>query len=752
MTTRSTRFNLQKITEISIALAVLSLLLAYSYARFFVMPYSGFQFNSSSGRVDDLFVENSPPSLQLGDWLVSVDGRSFAEYRGQLGINLLEGLAPGEEVQIQVERTTGPATILWKVPGFNMPEFFGRLINAWVLSYIFWIAGTATLALVRPKDLRWGLLVAFFYINATWLMAGSFSSSGLWFSQYVLRAAIWIGIPIFLQLHANFPRVTKPGSSRWWLGLYAICLIFAGLQLVHGVPNSLYFVAFGISVLGSAAILLYRVLFDKTVRRELSVLLVSFVVAFAPALVLAALSYRSSAPTQIGGLIFSVVIFPGAYFYVVYRRQLGGAELRANRAISFYLFLVVLVTLFLVLAPLFSSQFASLSGAGAIILATGILTALASVFGFARFERFVERHLLRIPQPPDHLLAAFAGRISTSFTNEHLANILQKEVLPTLLIRQSALLNLGSDGNAAKTVYLQGLTPKQLPNRKQQQAILSAAKEKPENVGLASGLDWLQVAIPLLVAQHPVGLWLLGRKDPDDVYSFAEQSLLRSLADQMAIALANIAQAQNLRTLYQIDVERQEDERSHLARELHDDILNELNMLLSQAEQTVEDAPFQAKHKSLNDRIRRLINGLRPPMLNYGLYQAFSQLADELAAKADGVELSLSVAASEVRYDHKVEEHVYRVVQQAAENALEHGKAQYVSISGRLEPGAIEILVEDDGVGFRLDGTDLSYLLETKHFGLASMSERAALIGATLDISSTPRRGTRVGLHWPSSV
>jgi signal transduction histidine kinase len=135
-------------------------------------------------------------------------------------------------------------------------------------------------------------------------------------------------------------------------------------------------------------------------------------------------------------------------------------------------------------------------------------------------------------------------------------------------------------------------------------------------------------------------------------------------------------------------------------------------------------------------------------MLNYGLVHAFSQLADELRAKSSEVEISLSFNSNEESYEKKVQEHIYRVVQQAAENALEHGKAQLISISGTLQPNAIDILVEDDGAGFRLKGNDLAHLLETKHFGLAGMSERAALIGARLQIHSSPRRGTRVSLTW----
>jgi signal transduction histidine kinase len=462
------------------------------------------------------------------------------------------------------------------------------------------------------------------------------------------------------------------------------------------------------------------------------------------------LSLGIGVPIQFAGALISILAFPGAYFYVVYRSQLGGAEFRANRLISFYLFLVVLVTLFLALSPLFSAYFTSLAGAGAIILGTGIVTALLSVFGFSRFQAFVERRFLGIARPTADLLPAFAGRLSTSFTVENLVDILEKEVLPSLLVRQSTLVKVAAGRATRKTIYLQGLKSASLPSAKELQEYLQAGMESKTGSFAIVKDTALRLAVPVRVGKDPVALWLLGRKDPDDHYSYAEQSLLRSLADQMAIALANIAQAQSLRLLYQIDIERQEDERARLALELHDDILNEVNSLLLDAERKLQSEALKEKHHALDDRIRRLIQGLRPPMLNYGLYQAFSDMAAQLEPETKGVTLSLALPASEERYDRKVEEHVYRVVQQAVENALRHGKAEYISINGSLKPGEIQILVEDDGIGFKIESADLAQLLEAKHFGMAGMNERAALIGAKLRITSTPRRGTQVQLHWKS--
>jgi signal transduction histidine kinase len=747
MASTSTSGRLQRIAEVFWPLAVLVLLLVYTYVRFFAVPYAGFQFNSTTGEVVDLFVaDESPSALKIGDKLISVGSQTYQAHHDELGQNLLADVEPGRPIPVVFERNGLERTVSWTPPGFSSAEFLGRLVNTWAVAYVFWIAGTATLLFVRPKDLRWALLLMFFYINAVWLIAGSVSFSAMWGSQYMLRAAIWIAVPIYLQLHANFPRPTKWGASRLWILAYFAAFVIAGLQVFNLIPRATYYLGFAASVLGSAIIMLVRALREHTIRRDLTLLVILFAIAFGPALVLAILSSLVALPTPAAGSIISIVVFPGAYFYVVYRRQLGGAELRANRFVSFYIFIVALVTLLLLVTPLFSSQFTSLSGAGLIVLLSGITIALASVFGFPRFQRFVERRLLRIPRPPDNLLRVFAGRLSTSFTKEHLVDILQKEVLPSLLIRQSALLSFNTQPR--QVVYLQGVKARELPSRQQQSKLIRQASQEAEGLLVSPASAWVRLALPLTVVGQPVGLWLLGRKDPDDFYAYAERVLLRALADQTAIALANIAQASNLRTLYQMDADRQEEERARLARELHDDVLNEIALLLAEAEKANPSDHLARRHANLKERLRSLINGLRPPLLNYGLYQAFSHMVDDLLTKSAGVEIHLSVPSTIIQYTPQVEEQIYRIVQQAAENSLKHGKAQLISISGSLEPGLIDLHVEDDGIGFRPGSSELSRLLEEKHFGLAGMNERAALIGARLEIQSAPRRGTQVHIAW----
>jgi signal transduction histidine kinase len=101
------------------------------------------------------------------------------------------------------------------------------------------------------------------------------------------------------------------------------------------------------------------------------------------------------------------------------------------------------------------------------------------------------------------------------------------------------------------------------------------------------------------------------------------------------------------------------------------------------------------------------------------------------------------------RYPAVVELHIFRIVQQAVTNAVRHARATMITISGHLQTGALQITVQDNGIGLPdRNYLELAGLLKRKHFGLAGMHERAAIIGAQLAIESTPETGTTISIAW----
>jgi signal transduction histidine kinase len=110
-------------------------------------------------------------------------------------------------------------------------------------------------------------------------------------------------------------------------------------------------------------------------------------------------------------------------------------------------------------------------------------------------------------------------------------------------------------------------------------------------------------------------------------------------------------------------------------------------------------------------------------------------------------------ADAECRYAEHIEQHLYRIIQQGCENALRHGRAGNILISGKLDTAGIDIELDDDGVGFdTASRLELNALLAGKHFGLVGMHERAELIGAELQIDSVIAKGTHIRVTWSARL
>jgi len=164
-------------------------------------------------------------------------------------------------------------------------------------------------------------------------------------------------------------------------------------------------------------------------------------------------------------------------------------------------------------------------------------------------------------------------------------------------------------------------------------------------------------------------------------------------------------------------------------------------------------AKFQGAYDDLTKHLRDIVSDLRPPMLNYGLEPAIGELADNLMERSkDTIRIDMNVQSDGSRYPEKIELHLFRIVQEACENALRHAQAKNITISGTLFSQEIDLSLKDDGIGFDAgENLQLDVLITNRHFGLAGMMERAAIIGAEVRIKSKPEEGTGIQITWKPS-
>ncbi len=226
--------------------------------------------------------------------------------------------------------------------------------------------------------------------------------------------------------------------------------------------------------------------------------------------------------------------------------------------------------------------------------------------------------------------------------------------------------------------------------------------------------------------------------------------MTRLKKQQDSLEAANIRLTHYSSTLEQLATTR---ERSRLARELHDTLAHTLSGLAVQLE-TVKaywDVDHEMARTSLEKSIytahsgleetRRALKALRAsPLDDMGLAGAVEAMAAASAAQGN-LTLDLSIADNLPALSPDVEQAVYRIVQEAVTNVINHAGAHNIKVQMQLIDGKLKLTVQDDGQGFELDR-----IQKSNRFGVTGMKERAQLIGADLKVRSEPGQGTTVEL------
>jgi len=211
-------------------------------------------------------------------------------------------------------------------------------------------------------------------------------------------------------------------------------------------------------------------------------------------------------------------------------------------------------------------------------------------------------------------------------------------------------------------------------------------------------------------------------------------------------------------------LQAQEAERARLAQEIHDgpaQTLSNAVLLTDVVGRLIERDPAEAqvelrKLRAILERelreMRGFIHQLRPPLLEQlGLDGAIRDAAEQLT-EGGVVRVSVDLDAPAERLDEAQQTVVLRVAQEAMRNTRKHAQAGSVRVATRLagEAGDAWILeVRDDGRGFEMDGAPPED--GRRRFGLRFMRDRAASVGAELDIRSAPTTGTTVRLTMDTS-
>jgi signal transduction histidine kinase len=226
--------------------------------------------------------------------------------------------------------------------------------------------------------------------------------------------------------------------------------------------------------------------------------------------------------------------------------------------------------------------------------------------------------------------------------------------------------------------------------------------------------------------------------------------MTRLKKQQRSLEEANLRLTHYASTLEQLATTR---ERNRLARELHDTLAHTLSGLSVQLEavkaywevdpkmaRSSLEISLKTAHSGLEET-RRALKALRAsPLDDLGLVRAMRNMIEEMANRAN-LKLDLFITDNLPALAPDVEQSIYRIAQESVTNTTKHAGAKNLSVRMELIGEKVVFLVHDDGAGFNVEEG-----VNSGHFGLTGMKDRAEIIGGTLDVNSLPGQGTTIKL------
>lgn len=292
--------------------------------------------------------------------------------------------------------------------------------------------------------------------------------------------------------------------------------------------------------------------------------------------------------------------------------------------------------------------------------------------------------------------------------------------------------------------------------------------------GIVGGLQsedspWQLLVLALVIGlTFCVNIWMLQRRfgplehlierveriDPSEPSTFEIEGDPVEEIDRLARSFRRILQRvdDERKRSGKLVLRAQEEERRRVARDLHDEVNQALTAILLRLEALSQDSPperaaevteLKRLASQAMDELLNLARQLRPTALDdHGLLPAIEAQLRNFGERT-GIEARLDSSGDTDGLDEEKQTVVYRVAQEALNNASRHANAQHVEVSLAVAGHGAELRVRDDGVGFDPVSRNGNRL------GLEGMAERARLVGGELDVRSSPGSGTELTLRVP---
>jgi signal transduction histidine kinase len=662
------RLDASAIFGASLSLVTLAIVIYYGYLVS-QQPDYGFYLDSETGEVIHLTYACAAGEqcLKYGDKVRKIGSVEFEEYSQSRTVAIYDAFKSGAPVPIEVERGQEVFTIHRQA----VAETRGRLagLSSLLFPLLFWVSGTTAVIFLRPRDARWLLLVLFHYDTAIWFSAGFLSAFKVAYSAVVFQNSLWWFLPLSVHLHLVLPDSPFKKYHRWLLPpLYLLTLYLVVQNELTQLPRVL---RLGWALMGmilALGLLVLRLLLPSPSTGPANrVMLYGLAMGLGP-IILMVLLYLVAPATLLTTSFLDVVgtislliipLWPSTYIYAIYRYHWGALEFRANRLLGGYGFFVLYITAYIVIFNIAADPL--LTGELDPLLFGLILSLIFVVSGppvRLYFQQVVDRYVFDLRYQPNEIVEVFAEKIPTAFNRRFLRRVIEDEILPTLLIRKSALYVI-ADGEI-ETIYEQGLLGEEgAPDVSELAVLLSKAGQYISPSPEAGGKNgWIRVVVPLSIQVKTIGAWLLGRRDPDDYYTKSDVSLLGNLANQMAPVIENFRLvekareevAENKRLQQQLIHSQKMEAIGRLSAGVAHDFNNILSVIIGYSNlilaQYREDKSLQQSIKNIQDAGERAA-GLTKQLLAFSRQQVMEAKVTDVNAIVADVEKMLRRLAGE---------------------------------------------------------------------------------------------------------
>ncbi|MEM9652605.1 MAG: histidine kinase [Actinomycetota bacterium] len=341
------------------------------------------------------------------------------------------------------------------------------------------------------------------------------------------------------------------------------------------------------------------------------------------------------------------------------------------------------------------------------------------------------------------VLNDLARNLQSSLDQADVVQATRHELLETFDVKRMALL-MFEDGTYSTLLQdgfnlLPELTEDELP------AVLRKASRSPDPLRIddlsaeeTSDRDGSGLYIRLIVRNVDTGLLAIEHDEPH-TYTQSDRELLQGMADVLALTLDNARSFNQLKSLAAAE------ERSKIARDLHDRLGQYLTYIAMELERINQDVP-STDLKELHEEVQGAVTEFRDTLLELRaavsadrpLSLVLNEVVDRFAKRSE-ISISLDVADRTERLPARVENEFLRITQEALTNVQKHAGASKVQVRWAVADGRGVLVVQDDGRGF-----DPTMGIRGNAYGLVGMRERAAAVGALLTISSEPGQGTTI--------